>query len=313
MMPVFRIPGTLDRTSEDCNTVVSAEYCKDCGKVEARFYHCNNWDCPTCYFWTASRAAHRAEDRLLGTQKAYADVGKHPGRILHVTFSVPESEYDNFDCKQQRKKCYGYAEMIGMLGGAVAFHAHRVKKEYRKPLYDYLKNTGLHGGLWRAVHDNPLNLSSWRDYVYFAPHFHVLGFYPKIVMKSNEFFELTGWTYKTIGVSQDRNVFRTLRYLCTHLAVPEGHDQAITYFGLASYNKTSVEAVKTYSFKACPACGSENYYLIACGEYMFSRYLEGLKPSEDSLLLHVRVVKTIKRFTVRVHQSTIPEVFAIAC
>jgi len=306
VIPEFRVPGTLDKTSEYCNTVVAAEYCQDCGKVEPRFYHCNNWDCPSCYFHTATRAAHRAEDRLLGVQKAFGDVGKYPGRIIHVMFSVPEAEYEDFDYKKSRKACYQYADMIGMLGGVVAYHPYRVKKEYHKPLLDYLKTAGLPGGHWRAIKDNPLGLASWRDYIYFAPHFHILGFYPKIVMKSNEFFELTGWTYKAIGVYQDRNVFRTLRYLCTHLAVPEGHDQALTYFGIASYNKTSVESLKISSFKVCPSCGSENYYLIPCGDNLYSLYAEGVKPSFDSsLIVHVRLVRTVRKYTVKLIQSSI--------
>lgn len=306
MVPEFRIPGTLDKTSDDCNTVVSAEYCKDCGKVEARFYHCNNWDCPTCYFWTASRAAHRLEDRLMGVQRAYSMVGKHPGRIMHITFSVPETEYEDFDYKESRKKCIEHSKMIGVLGGSVIFHPYRIKKEYHKPLYDAMKTAGLPGGIWRGIHDNLLGFDSWRDYVTFAPHFHVLGFYPRIVLKSNKFFELTGWMYKAIGVTQERNVYRTARYILTHHAVLSG--QCVVYFGISSYSKTSVESVKAVTFKRCPHCGSEDYYLIHCGEYLYSRYSEGLKPSEDSLVLHVRVVQTMKKYSVRLAYGALPGV-----
>lgn len=310
MIPEFRIPGTLKKTSENCNTVVSAEYCKDCGKAEARFYHCNNWDCPDCYFWTASRAAHRLEERLLGVQRAYSVAGKHPGRIMHIVFSVPECEYDNFDEKTARGKCVEYAKTIGVLGGSLVFHAYRIKKEYHKPLYDALKVAGLPGGIWRATHDNLLGLDSWRSYVDFAPHYHILGFYPLIVMKSNIFHELTGWTYKALGVSQDRNVYRTARYMLTHLAVLPG--QNIKYFGIASYSKTSVESLKIATFKTCPNCSSENYYLIECGAYRFSRFLEGLRPEGDEFFVHVRVVKTIRKFSVRMKQTEITDCGVIA-
>lgn len=303
MIPEYRIPGTQDKTSDSCNTVVSAEYCRDCGKVEARFYHCNNWDCPECYFWTASRAAHRVEDRLMGVQRAYSLVGKHPGKITHVTFSVPESEYQDFDYKQARKNCYKYAEMVGLLGGSLVFHPYRIKKEYHKPLYDALKSAELSGGIWRAVHDNLLGLDSWRSYVFFAPHFHVLGYFPRIAMKSNKFYELTGWTYKSIGITQERNVYRSARYLLTHHAVLSG--QNVTYFGIASYSKTSVESLKTTTFKRCPSCGSEDYYLLECGSYRFSRFLEGLKPADDEFLIHVRMVKKLKVYKVRIIQSLI--------
>jgi len=306
VLPEFCIPGSQEKTSDFCNTVVSAEYCRDCGKVEARFYHCNDWGCPTCYFWTASRAAHRLEDRLTGVQRAYALIGKHPGRIMHVIFSVPESEYEDFDYKESRKSCIEFSKMIGVLGGSVIFHPFRVKKEYRKPLFDALKAAGLPGGIWRGIHEDILSLGSWREYVFFAPHFHVLGFYPRVVLKSNKFFELTGWTYKAVGVAQDRNIYRTARYVLTHHAVLPGH--AAVYFGIASYSKTSVESLRVTSFKRCPKCGSEDYYLVSCSEFMFSRYLEGLKPSDESLLLHVRVVKNVKKYKVRLKQVVFPVV-----
>lgn len=294
----YRIPGTLVKTSEDCNTVVAAEYCKDCGKAEARFYHCNNWDCPECYFYTAMRAAHRVEDRLMGVQSAYSNYGKHPGKIVHITFSVPESDYKDFDLEKYYKKCIKNADMIGVNGGAIIFHPFRIKAEFHKPIYDAVKALCLKGGLWSGVHSDVLHLGSWDAYTYFAPHFHVLGYYPKIVMKSNVFNEVTGWVYKAIGVNQERNVFRTARYLLTHTAVPEGHKQAVHYFGIASNSKTSVKSIKIKEFKKCPECGSENYYLIPCGEYRFTRFAEGLKPADDEFFVHVRLIRTVKKYSV---------------
>jgi hypothetical protein len=302
MIPSFRIPGTLHKTSDDCNQIVAVEYCKDCCKTEARFYHCNNWDCPECYFHTAVRAAHRVEDRLLGVQAAFSKVGKFPGKIMHITFSIPESEYEDFDLGENWKKCIKYASMIGVNGGSVVFHPFRIKSEYRKKLFDAVKSMGLKGGLWSGIHSNVLNLDSWDCYVYFAPHFHVLGYYPKIVMKSNVFNDLTGWVYKAIGVGNERSVYRTARYLFTHTAVPEGHKQAVHYFGVASYSKTSSDTIKTKDFKKCPSCGSENYYLIRTGysSYLLERLLVGeIKPADDDFFVHVRFTKTVKRYFVK--------------
>lgn len=231
---------------------------------------------------------------------------------MHVIFSVPAAAYDDFNYEKACKKCIEFTKTIGILGGSIIFHPYRIKKEYHKPLFDALKGLSLPGGIWRAVHDNLLNLNSWEDYVYFSPHFHVLGYYPKIVVKSDVFYETTGWTYKAIGVTQQRNVFRTARYLLTHHAVPEGHKQAVHYFGIASYSKTSVESLKVTTFKACPACGSENYYIIHCGSVMFSRYLEGLRPSDEQMFVHVRVVKTLKKYTVKLRQLSVSDCCALA-
>lgn len=317
----FRIPGTGNRTSDDCNKVVSAEYCKDCGKVEPRFHHCNNWDCPECYFWTASRAAHRVEDRLLGVRRAYAAIGKDPGRVFQVIFSVPLSEYEDFDLEKWYKKVYKYAEEIGMLGGCVVFHPYRIRDEYDKLLVKAVKEAGLQGGKWAGVHADILKLGSWEAYVVYGLHFHVLGYFPRIVMKSNVFHELTGWTYKTVRVTEKRDVFKTARYLLTHHAVIDGK-QAVRYFGIASYNKTSVESIKSKSFKACPECGSEEYFLIPCSERRYNQFSEGVqlrdgkfqrvKPADDELVVHVRLVKTVKFYRVRTEQTQLPACAAVA-
>lgn len=311
MIPEYKIPGTLGKTSNDCNKVSSVEYCKDCNRVEARFYHCNNWNCPECYFWTATKAAKAVNDRLTGVQRAYAAVGKHPGKLTHVTFSIPETDYDNFDLEKSRKQVYKYAEMIGLNGGVVIFHPFRIKAEYRKPLYDAVKAAGMLGGLWAGVHSNALKVPTWKEYTYFAPHFHIIGYLPKIAMKSNDFYELTGWVYKSIGYNKERDVFRTARYLFTHCAVIEGK-QACTYFGVAANNKTSVEVIKEKSFKKCPNCGSENYYLLRCGDYTYERYLQGAKPSDDEFLVHVRDVRTVRWYSVKIKQVSITECGVIA-
>lgn len=304
MIPVFKIPGTLGKTSDDCNKVKSVEYCQDCNRVEARFYHCNNWNCPDCYFWTATKAARAVEDRLTGVQRAYNGVGKHPGKLTHVTFSLPESDYEDFDIWKERQNVYKHAEMIGLTGGVVIFHPFRVKSEYKKPLYDAVKAAGLIGGLWAGIHANALNKASWDEYTYFAPHFHVIGYFPQIAMKSNVFHERTGWVYKSIGYNKERNVFKTARYLFTHCAVIEGK-QACTYFGVASYNKTTVEIIKEKTFKKCPNCGSENYYLIECGDYRYDRFLQGLKPAADEFVVHVRDTRSVRWYSVKTKDSVL--------
>lgn len=302
----FIIPGQGETSSLWCNQVYEVDYCQDCGKYEARFYHCNSWSCPECYFWTAARAARRLEERLEGVQKAYSFIGKFPGRVAHVVFSVPPTEYKNFDYKAARKKLIKYCKQIGISGGSVVFHPYRVKNEFRAKLLRVLKNEGTPGGIWRAVHENRLNLGSWREYVDFAPHFHVLGFYPKVLVKSDTFFKVTGWTYKAIDIKNTRNVYRTARYILTHHAVLEGHN--VVYFGIASYSKTSVTKEKKYEAVKCPKCGSENHYRLQCGEERFKRFLEGSeRPDENELFAHVRICKMTKRYFVKLITAGIAE------
>lgn len=310
----FHIMGTGEKTSEDCNQVVAVKYCQSCGQVEARYHHCHNWDCPECYFWNASDSAYDVRERLMGVQRAYAAVGRHLGRLQHIIISVPPEKWADFNLKNMRRKLYRLAEMIGILGGAVVFHSHRIKEELKAPLLDALKGSGFIGGLWAGAHADLLNLGSLDAYCVLGPHFHVLGYYPKIVMMSDVFHELTGWTYKA-KISHDRDIFKTARYLLSHVAL-DGSSQAITYFGAASYNKTSVETIRTTTFEACPKCGSEDYFLIRCGENRFQQFSAGVqliggkfrrvKPADDELILHVRLIKTVKFFTVRTKQAQLP-------
>ncbi|WP_229397189.1 hypothetical protein, partial [Methanosarcina sp. DH1] len=89
--------------------------------------------------------------------------------------------------------------------------------------------------------------------------------------------------------------------------------QAVTYFGVAAYNKTNVERIKTVTFESCPKCGSDNYFLLRCGAHRFEQLSAGvqlihgkfqrIKPDDSELVLHVRLVKTIKFFTVRTEQA----------
>lgn len=317
----FHLMGTGEVTSPRCNTVVAVKYCSDCGHGEARYHHCHNWDCPECYFWNASDSAYDVVQRLLGVQRANAAIGKHPGRILHVTFSVPLSEWEDFRLDKARRKLYRFAKMVGIYGGAVVFHAYRIREELKVPLLDAMKGTGLIGGLWAGVHEDLLGLGSWKSYVVLGPHFHVLGFYPHVLMKSNVFYETTGWTYKAIGVTRTRNVFKTARYQLSHVAI-DGSLQAITYFGVAAYNMTCVETVKTITFETCPKCGSDNYFLLRCGAHRFEQLSAGVqlidgkfqrvKPDDSELILHVRLVKTVKFFTVRTEQAGLAS-FGVAC
>ena len=302
----FDIPGLGSKNSSLCNTVVSAQYCSDCNTYSPRFHHCYNWDCPECYFWTASRAAHRLEERLIGVQKAYSSLGKFPGKVIHLVLSPPKSDYSNFSLLNSRKKSINYAKQIGVLGAAVVFHPYRVHEHLRGKLLRSLKDSGEKGGIWRAIIENRLNLPSWKDAVYFSPHFHVLGFYPRIKVQSTAFFKATGWMYKAIDVKKARNVYQTARYLLTHHALLPGHN--IIYMGIASYAKTSVTVKKETILKPCPCCNSDNYFVVECGDYRYSQFIEGIeKPSPDELFIHVRLRKKVKWFFVRTSQLTVEQ------
>lgn len=297
----FVIPGQGDKTSDECNTVSSIEYCEDCGNINLRFYHCKNWHCPICYYEASKQAATRVDDRLHGAYHAWSKFGYKLGKVnrydflvKHFTFSLPASEYGNFDLKKAKKKLRKSLSMVGLVGGAVVFHPYRIKDQYNKPIYDALQTAELRGGNWRGVQGDILNLKCWEEYVEFAPHFHVLGFFPKMLMKSSDYEAKTGWVYKNIEPYKKRDVYKTARYILTHHAVLEGH--SVTYFGICSYNKLSTRIIKETIRKQCPNCNSVNYFQIKCFGYEAEKYISGEKKiKKEDLFLHVRF-KVKKRY-----------------
>lgn len=174
LIPEFNLPGFGSKTKHECNTVTYADYCPDCHEVDPKYYHCNNWNCPDCLHWTATRAAKRIAERIIGSHAALCDTGTYPGHVNHFTFSPPAWVYDNFDLDKMKKLVIKYAKQVGISGGAIAFHPYRIKGNLKKPIRRAMKAMGLEGGEWDGVHANVLGLESWRDYAYFSPHFHIV-------------------------------------------------------------------------------------------------------------------------------------------
>jgi hypothetical protein len=263
----FPIPGFGPQKSERCNQPNYVRYCDDCKHTDVHSYHCNRWDCPVCYPWTASKAARSVADRLWGVSKAYMKMGEDIGYINHLMLSVPESEYEGFDLEKQKKLMRKYAKDIGLTGGAVIFHPWRLKGVVEDCFHE-LRQVGLKGGNWDKIHKNILKgqsgihlgieFTDMSDYIEFGPHWHIIGYF-RIKEKSNDFFARTGWTYKNITMEHhrpplDKNGIKgTIQYLCTHHCVFPGK-QSITYFGVASPNKVHCAVKVQMEFAKCPDC-----------------------------------------------------------
>ena len=183
----------------------------------------------------------------------------------HITVSLPESEYH--DCltddglKKIKAKALTYAHQVGVLGGMVIFHPYRVKEALQRELSDYLVQLpkSERKGHWDLIHCDVLGLGSWSAYVEFAPHFHIIGYMPEIVEKSNDFFKRTGWVYKNITANSKERKIKSLHgtifYLLTHAAYIPGKN-VVSYFGVCSYNALSVERLKVKETVKCEHCES---------------------------------------------------------
>lgn len=262
----YELPGFGVQHSDRCNQPNFIEYCPDCHHTDLHSYHCNRWDCPVCYPWTANKRARESADRLYGVMRAWQATGADIGFFNHVVMSPPASAYEDFDEKKAAKDVRKYCKEIGLSGGALIFHPYRIDEEIEMIFHDLRVSGELKVNNWIAVHQNILKgsfisgreIRSWRDYVYFSPHWHIVGFF-KLKERSNVFYERTGWTYKNVSWEKYHEALdkagarRTIAYLCTHHRYQKGK-QSLTYFGKAAPNQVSRTTTIDFKVSKCPVC-----------------------------------------------------------
>lgn len=277
---VFRLPGQGEQTNDRCGEWVHPLRCPNTaqttldGKEHDSYvatHSCHNPDCPVCYESWASRQAQTTADRLIQGAGLYRKTGYRMGRIDHVVFSPPQDLAKDLHrtsggAKILRTMAKDMIKKAGASGGVVIYHPFR-QNDPREPNF----NSDIPAYAW-----------------YESPHFHALitGY----LMKSNEFYDKTGWAYKKMG--QRATIAGTVKYTLTHCGIADGF-QAITYFGLFSYNKIVIDKIeKVTEAVKCTACGTE-LHLYALVENDNGGY--DVDWSQDlGVYLHVVVRKTYK-------------------
>jgi hypothetical protein len=212
------------------------------------------------------------------------------GKKVHVTISPPQELYKSITLANITNifaMVYALAAMIGINGGCVVFHPFRIIPKYKDEIKKLRAAGKFKGSDWKAVHENILNLKTrenitrenvlnpkvWRQYVYFSPHFHVLGFREDVLMNGGEFHKKTGWVYVNHQIdSKNHTFFNISMDLLNH----EATNVRRRWFGTCSYNKTKVENFKKYTPVKCGqsyageqiehGCGKEEVYRIPCNE-----------------------------------------------
>jgi hypothetical protein len=208
---------------------------------------------------------HRAADRVACRVEGYLQVNpSYPSR--HIILSLdPENPFfarvEKYPPYIQVRKLRRYfverAEELGMTGGALAIHLWRTNDKVPK-LKDKKK--------WDWVRDHG---DKWRDYVYFSPHAHIIGYGYLPTPKKGEFL------YKNKGKLRTReDVYRAARYALSHTSIVEYTD-AVIYFGECSYRKLKqVSAWRVPRDLACEVCGAPMTY-DDCGDVVTVRHLQG--------------------------------------
>ena len=259
----YYIPGLGDVTSELCGSVRHLHRCPECLEVRLHYYQCHNYSCPTCYGSAAHQAAERIEDRVSGIGCVLRLNGVKTRYPNHIIISPPVNTFQpGDDIRVWRKRVYDVARSIGVIGAAVVFHPYRIYDEIKEQLRSFNGGDDS-GGLWSLIHKNVLGLESWREYVEWSPHFHLIGFMPNIKIKSDVLESETGFVYKVVKYQNSNdsgrmysvpNIKAVVNYLLTHHAYIDG-SVGYTYFGVLSYNKAAVVAKERHIESIrCPVC-----------------------------------------------------------
>ena len=244
---------------------------------------CKDKNCPKCYTLWARRSTNHATERLM----AYGEIADkmygldqhnlegervdgvngyaHPGVTKHLVYSPPQEwgigklETES-GIKSMRRKLYSLLEFSGVRGGSVTLHHLRSTRFADEEFKLARVRGGPYTGKGRWHWLNRSGLCSNPDYVYFSPHYHVVG--KGFVMDSNEFHEKTGWIYKNIReLYTEEDIGRTLYYILSHATVVPGGEgkrgmDCVTYFGDVSKTRMGrLLEFSEYCEVKCPECG----------------------------------------------------------
>jgi hypothetical protein len=197
-----------------CNTARGQEIIGDDGKIEKHYvrhlqHSCDNPTCPICMpRWTRKEGA-RLSTALRGYQvKALGEqvfeyecdedydcsepvldateIAWHKYNakylnhyMLSPLLSVVPREMGIDEIKALGK---AMATRVGVTGGVMVFHPYRIKKYIQKCLSKYCVSIhkenfeGREKKFWELLRENVLNLKSWREYIEWSPHYHIVGF-----------------------------------------------------------------------------------------------------------------------------------------
>lgn len=225
---------------------------------------CTRMECPICHYRIAVREAYKAYDRLDGFRKQCSYHGLDVGEPVHMIISPPPEIYSHFGYREGYSKINDQAirllQDVGVIGGSFVWHQVRGKpwqiKKYKA------------GELQLKV--------SW--------HGHAVGYMPSSwLIKSNDFYESTGWIYKNIPIVTKGGARNVIAYELNHAAVyttdtvrtrlirrrhsavdellPEKArtSHALRWFGALSYNQLKCVETRTKSVKLCRRCDADKH------------------------------------------------------
>lgn len=242
----------MEEKKDSCMKIAKVGNCAnlhDSSQVVLR-HHCKSKKCRACWSSWAVRECDNAGERL----EAYGTLDVRAGALRHFVFSPPQvSEHlSELEYKKLRTSLYKKLKIAGVVASAVIFHPYRVVAS-ADALFKEDKKKGdpaARKGLWSYLRAKHMIKPPW---VYLSPHFHVVGY--GFLMKSNEFYDQTGWVYKKIReIKGNADLRGLLFYALSHSGVM-GRTETLTYSGGMSYRKMGVRLLgRTREPLICPDC-----------------------------------------------------------
>ncbi|MBA7677928.1 hypothetical protein ES703_86195 [subsurface metagenome] len=234
---------------------------------------CDRWTCPECYHRAVTKATRRAVENITGRWGAYEASGRvGMGPVDHVVLSLPgwgntgdggtweQSWVDDYNVPATlqeaavflrliRREASEKLRMMGMKGWCVVVHPYRFMHRDGTACEDKMRCQEKHIRYW-------------------SPHVHVMGH--GYLMPSKEFYKRTGWIYKKIRLSGDKEerkkwgadrgeLYKVVRYLLTHVGLvmrDSGRmSNTLTYGGLWGPGRVAVTESHDWETQICPECG----------------------------------------------------------
>ena len=245
-LPKLEIPGRRELQQPDCGEELPAFACEKHGHPIYIGRTCKSPVCRRC--WAASvkdsaiQAAAKVEQQRYENYSGRNDIHAH-----HIVCSPPHGFA--VDSEQPIERALLILKELlrenwGIDNFYAVYHPYRIKKEYRKDVYDHGGEKGEGEMRWKDV----LNSDNWEEFVKFEPHFHVFcvsHYFDKVV--SEAVYKQSGWVFHRIerrdkiSVRNIEDLSRQITYTLSHCGVSvdeTGKSEKITRYKGSIHNLT---------------------------------------------------------------------------
>lgn len=166
----FILSGT-GSPGDDCGEWYPEEFCDEAGHVHLGMHQCGNRECPRCSSrWTREQSG--AITRRLAAARHAAEKPADK-RLVHCVASPPQGTgKPGARFYRAITDAYDLAKEKGIRGGLVIPHGYRPTED-AKERFAEVKDDGYEWGIWRWIKKD--SGQSWREFVKWSPHFHILG------------------------------------------------------------------------------------------------------------------------------------------